>query len=242
MHQRRIFVDLDLSTNATVTLPEPASIYLSKVLRCRTGDTVQLFSGDGRQYDATLLASPNNQKQARVISASEVETAPALQIHLGLALSKGERMDFALQKSVELGVSQITPIFSQNTIVRLDEQRLEKRGRHWESVIISASEQSGRCRLPELHSAQDFSQFLSSNPSGLMLTPDATLPLAATSQPSTKVVLVIGPEGGFSDTEKRLALIKEYKLVRLGPRILRAETAPLAAIAAIQALWGDFRD
>lgn len=241
MRLHRIYVDLSLSKGAEAVLPPRASTHISKVLRCRTGDSVILFNGDGHEYIATLLAGPHAEKRVRIDSFSGPEKVQALQIHLGLALSKGDRMDLGLQKSVELGVNRITPLFSQYSVVQLNEQRLKKRSEHWQSIVISASEQSGRSRLPQLMPAQGINQFLTENPSGLMLTPDAPLALTEARSPRGRITLVIGPEGGFSDDEKILAQRNQYQLVRIGPRILRTETAPVAAIAAIQTLWGDFR-
>jgi 16S rRNA (uracil1498-N3)-methyltransferase len=164
-----------------------------------------------------------------------------LQLHLAIGISRGERMDYAIQKSVELGVSQISPLFSSRSMVRLKPDRRNKRVAHWQGVIRSACEQSGRSRLPILNPPTELSDWLSSHPGGLMLYHQATDTLATRPAPGSELNLLIGPEGGLSDAERAKAVEHGYKAVRLGPRVLRTETAPIAALAAIQVLWGDFR-
>ncbi len=171
--------------------------------------------------------------------ASERESP--LAIHLGLGISKGERMDFAIQKAVELGVTQITPLFSQHCVVKLDEKRINNRLRHWQAIIISACEQCGRNRLAQLYTPQDFTHWIDMDSPGtdLILAPQAHQVLAQIQPAPQKLRLVIGPEGGFSDNEITAATSGSFTAIALGPRILRTETAVVAGLSALQTLWGD---
>ena len=241
MRTSRIFTDQALQAGATVTLDGAGSRYVRQVLRLRHGQTVLLFDGSGRDFEAELLDGKHRDCSLRILRAVSVEPAPALRLHLGIGISRGERMDYAIQKSVELGVSEISPLFSSRSVVRLNPDRRNKRIAHWEGVIRSACEQSGRSRLPRLNPPSALSDWLSSHPGGLMLYHMATDTLATGPAPGSELNLLIGPEGGLSDAERAYAVDRGYKAVRLGPRVLRTETAPLAALAAIQALWGDFR-
>lgn len=242
MRSPRVYVDLPLAPGARVTLPVAQSQYLTLVLRLSAGAPVVLFNGDGRDYGGSIL---NAQRTAAVIaceSAGEVEPAAALRIHLGLGVSKGERMDFALQKAVELGVDRVTPLFTGRSVVRLDPERLAKRRGHWEGVMIAACEQSGRRRLPGLEAAARLEDWLRlDHPGAILLDHRSDTPLPGLPAPAGDLTLLIGPEGGLSEAERAAARAAGFTGVRLGPRILRTETAPLAAIAVIQALWGDFR-
>jgi len=160
---------------------------------------------------------------------------------LGVGISRGERMDFAIQKSVELGVFAITPLLTERGVVQLRAERQAKRMAHWQGVLVSACEQSGRSRMPTLHPSATLGDWLATQRDGLMLYHRAADTLASVPHPGSSLKLLVGPEGGLSEEERAMALASGFRGVRLGPRVLRTETAPLAAIAAIQALWGDFR-
>jgi 16S rRNA (uracil1498-N3)-methyltransferase len=178
----------------------------------------------------------------QLTAVGEPEPPAPLAIHLGLGVSKGERMDFALQKAVELGVSSIAPLFTERSVVRLSGDRLGKREAHWRGVVIAACEQSGRRRLPALHPARSLETWLSqAHPFPLLLHHRGGLPLPSLPPPGASLSLLIGPEGGLADGERSHAEHAGFASVRLGPRILRTETAPLAALAVVQALWGDLR-
>jgi len=240
----RIYAEIDLHLGATPTLPVGPSRHLTQVLRLGQDDPLVLFNGDGFDYSARILSTHKDGTRVSVEAVGDREPDAPIEIHLALGVSKGERMDFALQKAVELGVGAITPLFTARSQVRLDGPRLERRLEHWRGVLTAACEQSGRRRLPSLNAAATFDTWLKS-PSrgkGLLLDPTASTPLAGLKRPETGVTLLIGPEGGLSPGEREKAYATGYQGVRLGPRILRTETAPLATIAVIQALWGDFRE
>jgi len=239
----RVYVDSVLSAGRQIRLSAATSLHLAQVLRLRAGDPMILFNGDGRDYSAHLIAGPRAAIVAEVEAVGEPEPPPLLFTHLGLGVSKGERMDFALQKSVELGVSRITPLFTRRGVVQLASDRLQRRMEHWRGVVRAACEQSGRRRLPGLEQASDLGAWLrQSHPLPLLLDASASLPLAELPAPKGAVTILVGPEGGLSPSERASALDTGFIGVRLGPRVLRTETAPLAALAVVQALWGDFRN
>jgi 16S rRNA (uracil1498-N3)-methyltransferase len=241
MRITRVFVDLPLAAGVRVTLPAAQSQHLTLVLRLAPGDPLTLFNGDGRDYAAHLVGAQRTAAIAACEVAGDEEPRPALRIHLGLGVSKGERMDFALQKAVELGVDRITPLFTGRSVVRLDADRLAKRHAHWAGIMISACEQSGRRRVPALGQATRLDDWLAQrHPGGILLDHRSQTPLPSLPPPAQDITLVVGPEGGLSEAERAAARTAGFVGVRLGPRILRTETAPLAAISAIQALWGDF--
>lgn len=241
MRTSRIFTDQALQAGGTVTLDGAGSRYIRQVLRLHRGQTVLLFDGRGRDFEAELIGGEDKNCTLRILRAASAEPSPALQLHLAIGISRGERMDYAIQKSVELGVSEISPLISSRSMVRLNPDRRNKRIAHWQGVIRSACEQSGRSRLPILNPPTELSDWLSSHPGGLMLYHKATDTLATRPAPGTGLNLLIGPEGGLNDAERAKAVEQGYNAVRLGPRVLRTETAPIAALAAVQMLWGDFR-
>ena len=238
----RIYVSIALSPGARILLPSAQARHVGQVLRLTPGAPLTLFNGDGHEYPARLLETSREATRLVVESRAEQEPKPPLAIHLAIGISKGERMDFALQKAVELGVDAITPLFTERSQVKLDAERLNKRLEHWRGIIVSACEQCGRRRLPTLHRPQPLEPWLMvQTAGGLLLDPHASQALANLPPPLSEVTLLVGPEGGLSPSEHALAEHQGFRGTRLGPRILRTETAPLAAIAVIQALWGDFR-
>lgn len=242
MRVARIFVDRPLAEREAVVLDVRAARHVQQVLRLRAGQAIVLFSGDGVDWSAEILRNERGATVARVVEPCRTEPPPRLSLHLGIGMSRGERMDFAIQKSVELGVTSITPLRTERTLVRLDPDRSARRHAHWQGIIIAACEQSGRNRLPVLHPPIDLAAWLSTTGTGLMLDHRAPRTLIHVERPSDTVNLLIGPEGGLSTAEREHAIETGLTPVRLGPRVLRTETAPLAALATIQALWGDFRD
>jgi 16S rRNA (uracil1498-N3)-methyltransferase len=242
MRLTRLHVDAELIPGAEIALPNAQARHAVQVLRLERDAPLVLFNGDGYDYPARLIELGRDRARALIESRGDLEPAPTLDIHLALGISKGERMDFAIQKAVELGVTRITPLFTRRTQVRLDGARLDKRLEHWHGVVVSACEQSGRRRLPVLEPALELAAWLEqSHTGGLLLDPLAELALPALSAPNSALTLLIGSEGGLDPREREAARHHGFQGVRLGPRILRTETAPLAAIAVIQALWGDFR-
>jgi 16S rRNA (uracil1498-N3)-methyltransferase len=239
----RVYVDLPLEPGGDLELPSAQARHLTQVLRLPPDAPLVLFNGDGYDYPARLTRAERNGAAAMVGTPGTREPIPPLDIHLALGVSKGERMDYALQKSVELGVGGITPVFTERSQVHLSGPRLERRLEHWRGIVIGACEQSGRRRLPHLTTAATYPAWLNTHTGGgLMLDPQANRPLTALPPPDATITLLIGPEGGLGPRERASARARGFEGVRLGPRILRTETAPLAAIAVIQALWGDLGD
>jgi 16S rRNA (uracil1498-N3)-methyltransferase len=255
MRLTRIHVDSPLRSGTRIALPESAAAHLTRVLRLREGDACVLFDGDGRDYEAVLTAVGKRGVEAEVGDARAVDNESPLRILLLQGIARGEKMDLILQKATELGVAAVQPVFAERTEVRLDGERLEKRMAHWRSVVVSACEQSGRARLPTLHDAAalaDAARALPATTLKLTLDPQGehrfgTLPAPVRVDAgqdaravAIDIVLAIGPEGGFSPKD-RLALAEAgFQGLRLGPRVLRTETAGLAAIAALQARFGDW--
>lgn len=235
----RVHADMPLQADSELTLPAGPSRHLGQVLRLRAGDALVVFNGNGHDYPATLQGGPKDALRVSLGQPGPDEPLLALTLHLGLGISKGERMDFAIQKAVELGVAAITPLFSARCVVRLDGERLARRQAHWQGVLVAACEQSGRRRLPLLHPAVSLDDWLAAAAPGVLLDHRAEHGLAGLSRPAGALSLLVGPEGGLAPAERDRAAAAGLCGVRLGPRVLRTETAPLAAIAALQVLWGD---
>ncbi len=238
----RLYTPQPLAPGARLVLEQAASRHLGQVLRLGPGSRVELFNGDGREAEARLVALSKWGAEIEVLRLSEAEPAPSLELTLAQGISKGERMDFALQKAIELGARCFVPLFTERSVVRLDAQRLERRLIHWRRVAIAACEQSGRRHLARVAPAATLQEWLASQPGpGIFLHPEARRRLVDLEPPRGHLCLLVGPEGGLADAESGAAEAAGLVGVRLGPRILRTETAPLAALAAIQTLWGDFR-
>jgi len=229
-----------LSLGAEIELPERVARHCA-VLRLRSGDAVVLFNGEGGEFSAELTRVSRGDSRACVISRQTPERESPLAIALAQCVSSGDRMDITLQKSTELGVSRIVPIASERSVVRLSSDRADRRVAHWRNVVISACEQCGRNHVPEVTAITDFAAFLcqvASDELRLLLAPDSERDLKQL-EPPGRVTLLVGPEGGLAPEERQRAETSGFVPIRFGPRILRTETAPLAAIAAMQALWGD---
>lgn len=239
MRLSRFFIDAPL-TLGDVALPEASAHYIGRVLRLSAGNPVQLFDGSGDEFRGTLKEVGKKHVIAELTEKLPGLEESALRIHLGQGLSRGERMDWAIQKATELGVSEITPIVSDRCEVRLKDERAEKRLQHWRQVAISACEQCGRSRVPTLHSPVTLTEWVGTVSADLKLVlhPVAT-PLTAHPRPS-QLAFLIGPEGGLTDAEVELANGNGFLPARLGPRVLRTETAPVVALSVAQQLWGDF--
>jgi 16S rRNA (uracil1498-N3)-methyltransferase len=240
----RFHITQSLCSGVSITLEEEVSRHLYQVLRLRSGDAIILFDPYGNEHSATLTLAAKHSSEALIGEKIRQEPKPALTLHLIIGLSRGDRMDFALQKATELGVTHITPTFMQRSVVKLDMSKRLSRMAHWRKVITNACEQSGRCRLPQLDEPCNLATAISHQNAQLALLLDhrGTHSLSSLSPPESSVSILIGPEGGLSAEERTHILHKGFQGIRLGPRILRTETAPLAAIAAIQTLWGDFKD
>jgi len=240
MRISRFYTQQQLTDRETVELDEETSHYISRVLRLQSGAPLILFNGDGRDYHAILDEVGKTLVNAKILHAEQTSRESNLHITLGQGISRGERMDFVLQKSVELGVNAITPLWTNRSQVHLQGKRLEKRLSHWQGVVRSACEQSGRSFLPELGNACRLSDWCTEpeTPLQLVLDPGADINLGALA-PANRIRILIGPEGGLDHGETELAVSAGFQRVRLGPRVLRTETAALAAISALQTLWGD---
>lgn len=239
MRLSRFFVDLPLAMGEH-HLPEAQAHYIGRVLRLAEGDRVQLFNGEGQEYLATLM-----QVGKKTVSVQVDEVLPGLpesplHIHLGQGLSRGERMDWAIQKATELGVNELTPIVSERCEVRLKDERADKRLAHWRQVAISACEQSGRSTVPVIHPPLPLTEWLAQCKADLKLVlHPVSAPWGSHPAPGS-LAFLIGPEGGLNDAEVHQAQGAGFHPARLGPRVLRTETAPVAALALAQQLWGDF--
>ncbi|MAT92554.1 MAG: 16S rRNA (uracil(1498)-N(3))-methyltransferase [Halioglobus sp.] len=235
----RIYTAQTLDAEADFQLEAGPAAHVARVLRMATGDALLLFDGRGGEYPATITGLDRHAVSVRTQQRRQGLAESPLHIHLGIAVSRGERMDWVVQKATELGVAAVSPLLSERTGVKLNAPRAEKKRRHWQQVAISACEQCGRCDLPEIHPLAPLPAWLDSvdAPCRLLLQPGANA--AAPGASPRRVALLIGPEGGFSQGEVELAQAAGFRGLQLGPRILRTETAPLAAIAVLQARWGD---
>ena len=244
MRTVRHFVDAALADGSRVALPEDAVAHLIRVLRMGIGDPITLFNGDGFDYPAKISSLSKKSAEALVTVKCEVCNESPLRLTLAQGIARGEKMDLILQKATELGVARIAPVITERTEVRLDGDRAAKRMQHWRGVVTAACEQSGRARVPVVLEPQTLASFAVSEAPGLrfILDPVADKGIAdagiGVDQP---VTLLIGPEGGLSERDRGLLRAAGYQGLRLGPRILRTETAGLAALAAINAIYGDWR-
>ncbi len=238
----RLYTPADLRPGETTELDAPTSRRLLRVLRLRDGAPLVLFNGDGKDYPALLHVRGRDQARAEVQECRGNHSESPLHISLLQGVSRGERMDYTLQKAVELGVKAVYPLFCERSVVRLDSKRADKRLHHWQGVVISACEQSGRSRIPELHPLRSLDAALQDLPQGQRLLPQPGSPEGLAAMPtSAELVLLVGPEGGLSEAEVERARATQFRCIHLGPRILRTETAGVATLAALQALWGDLR-
>jgi len=239
MRKNRIFVEAVLAESETLELQAETAHYLSRVLRLRNGDRLQVFNGPGHEFLAEVVELTRNQVTLKLLRPVETLANPVLQLHLGLGLSRGERMDYAIQKSTELGVASITPLFTSRSEVKLDPARLKKRLRHWQKIAISACEQCGRSVVPTINTPVDLTEWIEATGGGIIFHPQGASRLRDVDIASTQNLLS-GPEGGFTEDEITLARAQGFQVVSLGPRTLRAETTPIVALALLQYLSGDF--
>ncbi len=242
MRLTRCFVEAPLRSGAEIALPESATAHLVRVLRLREGDDCVLFNGDGFDYAAKIAAISKREVRAQVVSAAEIRNESPLRIVLLQGIARGEKMDLILQKATELGVAAVLPVNSERSEVKLDAERAAKRLDHWRSVVVSACEQSGRAIVPDVLAPQTLAGAARSVDTALklILDPEGEHALAMLDAPSPlSVCIAIGPEGGWSPRDRETLRAAGFSGLRLGPRILRTETAGLAAIAALQSRFGD---
>lgn len=242
MRITRIYVDQPLGVDEDIHLDKDAARHLVAVLRLHAGDPVALFNGRGGAYRGLIEEASTKGLRVRTTEFDSTDRESPLQSMLGIGISKGDRFDWVLQKATELGVSEISPLYTERTEVKLKGERIEKKLRHWRQVVISACEQCGRNRLPALHEPQPLQSFLTVQvPIKLLLHHRAGLALKELPQSKPDAVaLLIGPEGGLSPVEIEQGIAAGFQSLTLGPRIMRTETAPLAALSLLQGLWGDF--
>lgn len=220
--------------------PEP-SRHIARALRMVVGDTITLFDGRGGEYPAVITAVGKHAVTVRTGDHLPGLAESPLAIHLGIALSRGERMDWVMQKATELGVACITPLRTEHCAVKLTAERADKKLRHWQQVVNSACEQSGRCRVPAVEAIATLEEWTQGTQAERRLILDPGAADSDTGPTPHSVALLVGPEGGFSSAEIATAGAAGFTALRLGPRVLRTETAPLAAIAVLQGRWGDMQ-
>ncbi len=235
----RLYIGADLQPHSTLELPDDAAHHAARVLRLREGDAVVLFDGRGGEYDAHLSLPGRGRAVAQTGERRDVERESPLAVTLVQGVSSGDRMDYTVQKAVELGVAAIHPVFSSKSVVRLSSEREAKKLAHWRRIAIAACEQCGRNHVPEIREPVALDRYRAGEaPAKILLSPAGSGRLADLAK--GPVILAAGPEAGFSEGEEQMLQHAGFVPVRLGPRILRTETAALAALAALNALAGDF--
>jgi 16S rRNA (uracil1498-N3)-methyltransferase len=254
MSNLRFYSAENLKIGAIIKLSDNAATHATRVLRLNVGDTIKLFNGDGFDYTCELLSVKKSEVLAKVLAQQAVQNESPLNITLLQGISSGERMDYTIQKAVELGVTAIQPLSTERSVVKLSPERAQKRLEHWQNVVIAACEQSGRAKIPLVFAPESLSAWLGTNihePSKaddlisvqntrILLNPIGAKQLSALPKTTQNIQLLIGAEGGLSQAEINLASNHGFQSIILGPRILRTETAALTAIATMQTLWGDF--
>jgi 16S rRNA (uracil1498-N3)-methyltransferase len=242
----RFFVDSGFEPGDVVALPDEVARHV-QVLRLAAGDPLTLFNGRGGQHEARLVEVGRRSALVQIGAFQAIEAEPPYRITLAQGIAGGDKMDWLIEKAVELGVSRIAPLVTARGVVRLSSERASRRHAHWQGIVRAACEQCGRNRLPEVDAACDLSKWLQTLPATraspalrLMLSPRAEMPLTSLPQtpPDLDVTLLIGPEGGLSPEEEDAAVAQGFTPLSLGPRILRTETAGMAVLAALAARWG----
>lgn len=249
MRVPRIYQPVALAPGQSIELDSQATAHLTRVLRLKPGDALVVFNGDGGEYPAVLTRMERRAVVIEIGAPRAVSLESPLPIVLVQGISRGERMDYTVQKAVELGVSHIVPVITERTVVNISAERQDKRQAHWQAIVNGACEQCGRNRVPEVTPIQRFAQWLDTQPQGggpgpgdvlrLVLHHQATLTLTPDTPAPRAVLLLVGPEGGLSSAELAAASARGFQALRLGPRVLRTETAALVALSVIQHRWGD---
>ena len=242
MRVPRIYTDQSLGTERVIELEPSASAHIARAMRMRAGDLLTLFNGTGGEYGATIVHAASKTVQVRVGEYRAIELESSLGVHLGIALSRGERMDWIVQKATELGVSSITPLVTARVEVKLKGDRAAKKRLHWQRIAVSACEQCGRNQLPQVNPLLALAPWLTSADGDCkwVLHHRATAQATHTQRPNS-VDLLVGPEGGLSQEEIKLATESNFIPSTFGPRVMRTETAPVACLSILQWLWGAFQ-
>jgi 16S rRNA (uracil1498-N3)-methyltransferase len=244
MRLNRIHTPGTLAIGNEIALPAAGAYHIARVLRMREGAPLSVFDGVGHEFQAEIVRIDDESVFVRIGAAIPVTTESPLRITLIQGISRGERMDWTLQKATELGVAAIAPVLTSRSVVRLDEKQAAKKQQHWSGIVAGACEQCGRARIPQIQQPGTLRNYLVNvRKEGLrlVLSPSAPGSLAGLTSLPTKVELLIGPEGGLDDEELTSAQKAGFMPVRLGPRVLRTETAGVVALTVLQALWGDLR-
>lgn len=237
----RLYLPQPLASGRTIALPDEAFRHLVQVLRMEAGEMLTVFNGEGGEYAATLATASRKGATLSLGAHDPISREAPLQLTIAQCVSKGDRMDYALQKSTELGAVHFATVLSGHGVVKMDGERWEKKVEHWRGVVVAAAEQSGRTRVPGVEAPISFDKYLVAPHEGLklILAPGGSHALATLPR-ATTITALVGPEGGFSALELDTAERHGWLRVGLGPRILRTETAPVALLAALHALHGDF--
>lgn len=245
MQQTRLHIAGSYGCDSELDLDADKAHYLSRVLRLKNGDGLAVFDGAGNEFAASIIALSRESVTLRILDRISSTTESGLRVHLVQGISRGDRMDFVVQKATELGVERITPVTTEHGVIKLDPARAAKRRDHWQKVAAAACEQSGRVRLPLIDSPVALKSWFADKPpqvdAELILKPGSPTSLAAIDSPQTKVCVLIGPEGGFSNSEYDDADLMGFRAVSVGPRVLRTETAAIVTLAVMQSRWGDLR-
>jgi 16S rRNA (uracil1498-N3)-methyltransferase len=244
MRITRIHCQGPLASGEHVALPAAGAYHVSRVLRMREGAPLRVFDGTGSEFAAEITEIEGDKVTVRLGSQAQVATESPLKITLVQGISRGERMDWTLQKATELGVAAIAPVLTARSVVRLDSKQAEKKQQHWHGIVIGACEQCGRARVPSVAAPvtlRDYFANVRKDGMRMVLSPTAPASLAGIASLPSKVELLIGPEGGLDDDELVAAEKAGFMPVRLGPRVLRTETAAVVALSVLQALWGDLQ-
>ena len=239
MRQIRLYTPQQLEAGSVIELDTIAAHHLGKVLRASAGDPVTLFNGEGLDWVCSVDRIEKKSLWISVLKAQDAIAEAPIETHLGLCLSKGDRFDWAIQKATELGISEITPLFSERVDIKIPADRQEKRLAHWRQIIISACEQCGRARVPTIHPPKHLAAWVASAESALKWVLDHQTSTAWPEAAPNSIDLLIGPEGGLTEQEIALAATAGFQGLRLGPRVLRTETAPTVALGIIGSRWGD---
>jgi 16S rRNA (uracil1498-N3)-methyltransferase len=237
----RIYHSSKLTTNSEIVLDDEAASHIGRVLRMKADQPLILFDGTGGEYNAVITIAGKKNVSVKVLDFDPRSSESPLTIHLGQGISRGDKMDFTIQKAVELGVTQITPLFSERCGVKLSGERLDKKWQQWQKIVISACEQCGRNTVPVVHKPVSLDSWMqqSTNELKINLHPRANDSIKTLTPPKSGIRLLIGPEGGLSDQEIDRTVTAGFTEVVLGPRILRTETAGLTVIGALQLQFGD---
>ena len=242
MRLTRVYVDTPIAAGNNVVIEGSAVNHITRVLRLRSGDTLTLFDGSGGEYGARIEEFHKDTVVVTVDEHRTLDRESPLSLTLAQGISRGDRMDWIIRKATELGTSRIVPVFTKRSMVKLDEKQAENKVQHWRRIAVAACEQSGRNRVPDLALPLDFSEVLRDGEQAstrLLLSPTGDLRVDDLEAPGKGITVLIGPEGGLAEREQEAAVAAGFKPVRMGPRVLRTETAAIAALTIIQSRFGD---